>query len=298
MRSSSPGFHCLLPALLLFTLAAPQAQETQTAEPVQVHQGVPPKALRGAEMRAALFENSFPMIDSTASYDTVKKEITLDWFRTGPKQVSQQIESVTYYPTAVAGMDDNRLLVAGKHPRTNATIIELWEFDALAFIPGPTVDGTTGEVVWPEIRVPIKSRTVLLDQAVVGQDMVFAMFWNLADANSAFVQFYDSRDLYSLDFSTKTTTRILTATPEPGLPTEPKLGWDFNDRASLRHKALGNVYLLLRSNSSSHRALALIDANEDGTLDLQATLSVGSDSQLKSWYDSGIMDPKLVEAYY
>ena len=290
----------LLAGALVACLAVPTVgvPESQAQEVVKVHQGVPPKAVRGAQMRDVVVRTSYAGIESTAGFDTLGQKVLLNWFRLGPKQNSTQVESVAFYPTCLAGMDDQRLLVAGKHPRTNATVIEVWELEANQLIPGPVIDGTTGEVAWPDILIPVLHRTVVFESTSLGQDMVFAMFWNLGDPGSAFVQFHDSDDLYSLDFSTKTVTQVVMAAYGSSLPTEPKLAWNFNDKASFDHTTLGYVYMLCRSNSSQRRSLALIDANRDGVLDAEATLSVASDTELPAWYESGVMDSKQISAFY
>jgi hypothetical protein len=249
-------------------------------------------------MREAVFLNTFAGIESSISFDTAKKSITIHWFRTAPKHFSLQTFELGYYPTSVAGMDGNRLLVAGKHPRTHATVIEIWELDSLSAIPGSAFKPSTREITWPNILVPIKSKTEVYNEAAVGQDMVFAMFWNLGDKDSAFLQFHDSKDLYSLDLTKRLATRILTASPTPKLPTETKLTWDFNDRSSIRHSALGDVYMFFRSSSNDHRALAIFDSNQDGILDFTDTISVGSTEEITNWYASGIMDSKLIESHW
>ena len=58
---------------------------------------------------------------------------------------------------------------------------------------------------YPELTVPITSKTVLYEESVVGRDIVSAMLNNPAPPGSAtasiLVQFYDSKDLYAFNYT-------------------------------------------------------------------------------------------------
>jgi hypothetical protein len=63
--------------------------------------------------------------------------------------------------------------VAGK--RRARTIVELWEFENVP-VPVPFVDVGTGKYVYPELRVPIDSKRIVYDGAVIGRDVVRMLF--------------------------------------------------------------------------------------------------------------------------
>jgi hypothetical protein len=228
-------------------------------------------------------------MDYSLSEKTVSIQWT--WTTTGPepKQYSWQTEAVSFWPTEVVAAGDSRVAIAGK--RGDTTIVELWQFGTPT-IPQPIQDAF-GNVLYPELVVPITSKTVIFSESVVGRDIVRFMFNNPIPPQgvvaSLFVHFYDSKDLYRIDvFSDSdvvTSTKIISSTPDPSTPVIQRLGDPFTMSWGADHESIGYVYVFGTSiDDTPLDALVLFDSDRNGTIDGHLTLD-GPTWNSQGWGD-------------
>jgi hypothetical protein len=118
--------------------------------------------------------------------------------------------------------------------------------------------------------------SALYEQAVSGKDMVCAMFRRRGVASAAFVQFWDSRDVYDLNWTdpeSPTLTLLMTAdTAVSGTEHEPRLRADYNHYRAGDHKTLGYVYMFSLATPQGD-VFVMIDGNRNGVIDDWLTLS-------------------------
>ncbi|HTF86932.1 MAG TPA: hypothetical protein VK843_00880 [Planctomycetota bacterium] len=246
-------------------------------------------------------------VSGVVTYQLSAKTVTVMWnWQAGgptPNQFSTQVESLTFYPTEVCQAGPSRLAVAGK--RRAKTIIELWEFGTPVI---PPVVSTPSGISYPEVSVPIATRTVLYEEAVVGRDIASTLFNNPVPpqgTNGAlFVQFYDSKDLYALEYTLATSSQsesiayhcVRKAQSDPSIPVIAELAVERRVGRSAKHPSYGYVYLFTDSaqTATPHPALVLFDANLDGTLDSPGFL-VLNDS---AWQSGGWADLATYQAVY
>jgi len=194
---------------------------------------------------------------------------------------------VAYWPTAITYLKDSLYAVAGK--RNLRTVIEVWQvpMPVLEEFPmGGTPSGFSmgGEVAYKQ---------TVYSEATEGQDMVSLMVPNRGKANAVFVQFYDSRDLYELDYTNAVPpgtgeddyplTRILSSTVGTSEPYVPGLADSrLQCIQSSNHINEGFVYMVFPSPETSTEAyqqgtsidaLFLFDHDRDGVLDEFAQLN-------------------------
>lgn len=218
-----------------------------------------------------------------ASYQLMSRTVKIlwEWDAGGPRPIqhSTQVEAVTFYPTEICQVGPGRLAVAGK--RRTKTVIELWQFGTPVI---PPMIQTGQSSVYPEITVPVASKTVIYEEAVVGRDIVSVMLNNPVLSGSVtasiFVQFFDSKDLYSLtctpggsptEQDTVSYVCVRKSQSDPTIPVIPALSTHFENRWSAKHSAYGYVYVFVRP---AVPALVLYDANLDGVLDSPGYLSL------------------------
>ncbi len=173
--------------------------------------------------------------------------------------------AVGFWPTAAEAVGDNKLLVAGLE-RSGATRIELWTTRApLVLQP---LDGTGGDI---QLRPQgLTNIDVLYSDQVIGRKVVRALIRCRGIADSAFVHFQDSRDLYRIAWSgtLPTLTLALAATAEPALQRT------FDSYQGGDHITEGYVYVFSNAEDLSLTPwLVLTDSNRDGTIDQRETLT-------------------------
>lgn len=252
-------------------------------------QGVPPdqvpSKIHGFEGKSpARLSLTGSTVKGTASYQLADKTVQFlwEWEAAGPRPIqhSTQVEAVPFYPTEICQVGPGRVAVAGK--RRSKTIIELWEFGS-PVIP-PAIISNTQQYIYPEINVPVASKTVLYEEAMVGRDIVSVMLNNPAPPASAtaslFVQFFDSKDLYSLTYTAGGSSTdpgvascvcVRKSQPDPAIPAIPALSTHFETRWSAKHSAYGYVYVFVHPEVP---ALVLYDSNLDGILDSPGCLQL------------------------
>ncbi len=253
-----------------------------------VHQGEPPHQL-AAENDWDCSEVITPtyFIHGDPSVLMYGKEIqfcfTLRESKTTDPKIDGLItsEAVSFWPTAATYLTGDLYAIAGK--RNTNTVIEVWQ------VPMPSLEAFPAGGAPTEFAgggLPIYKAAVYSD-AVVGQDMVRLLMPNRGNPNAMFIQFYDSRDLYELDYTAAvppgidnpayTLTKILSATANTGVPYVPELADSrLRSNHSNHHVSEGYVYAIFPSFEASKSAVAagttlvslyLFDHDLDGVLD-------------------------------
>lgn len=252
--------------LMVFTLC----MALLPAKPQAVHLGVPPV---GAQSRAG-----FTYLRPTANFraglrlDCTGKRVSIGWEYSAIADFTDaeliddyanQVVPVGYWPTYVEVVDSATILVAGKQ-RNGNTKIERW------IVATPVVAQLVGGGGYSIDVQPVSDIEVLYDEAVVGKDMVRTMFRVRGKPASALVQFYDSGDLYEMDWGTPphALTAVLATTAEPAL-SQSYNAYDAGDHASL-----GYVYVWAENvNYFSTPALVLVDADRNGSIDARHSMT-------------------------
>ncbi len=205
-----------------------------------------------------------------ATYSVELKKIYFKWLVTyGPDSQafrSSQEETLSFWPTDVCGFGPDRLAVAGVDAR-GATVIEVWDLRDIP-LPLPSYDAS-GNVNDPEITVPVIGRSVaLFKDGVVGMQQVLHMCEFIGHPDTLLVQFFDSRDVYSLD--TVTGSLELEITPGAGssnVLSVPALLEDTRPEfQAMTHPTLGNVYSW-SAYMTSDGTLIVRDSSKAGVLD-------------------------------
>jgi hypothetical protein len=195
-----------------------------------------------------------------------EKRITLAWRWRGGGVISspgltvrQKIPTV-FCPTAAEAVDGSHLLVAGYDLETQRTEIELWT------VAPPAAGKVTGKLE----PSPIVERRSLFSSDEPGKRFVRCMFrLGKNGTQAALVQFWDSKDLYRLDFARDPAwTLVLRA--EPGhLDSFPALAspaYDCFWRGD--HSTFGLVYVMSDEDRFCETpALYLFDRDRDGQID-------------------------------
>lgn len=263
-----------------------------------IQQSQPPQPLAGVDKKKAKLMFASSIVDGEVEYFMAEKSISIEWAvsyspgaPTDP-HLSVQNESTRFWPTEVSGAGPGKLAVAGKDMRTGNTVIEVWEFTLPNPFPAPYIDPASGQTVYPDINVPITSRKVVFDEQTSGKNLVWAMFPHHATNNHLLVQFWDSRDLYTLDLQNGALTLVLSPTQNQGVPQEPSLANDYVDRWSARHATQGYVYFLSPKGNKALDLLVLFDLDLDGQIDEHRTLTRQEFKQL------GLADGSAYVQYY
>ncbi len=262
--------------------------------PQSVHQGQPPYELSWGDCwDNAEFVTPTHFIQGGPAVRMYGKEVEFRFTMRASNATDPVIDSISirnpvaFWPTAATYLAGGLYAVAGK--REQQTVIELWQVpmpfpDAFPVGGTPTGFAGGGEVLY---------KATIYNTAIVGQDMVRLLAPNRGKPNSLFVQFYDSRDLYELNYTdglppgidapAYPLTKVLSATAGAGVPHVPALAdsrLQFN--SSNHHVIEGYVYMIFPSFDASVEAglegvtlepLFLFDHDLDGTLDEYVTLS-------------------------
>lgn len=157
--------------------------------------------------------------------------------------------------------------MAGKEQKSGNTRIELWTLAAPRISPSVNADE---EWFAPQ---PVAQVDVVYNATVVGRDMVKAMLRVRGNPSSVFVHFYDSRDLYELDWSKSPCplSKILSATSEPALAIDAYDMYLAGD-----HKTKGYVYVFgAEATLGLTPPLVLFDSNRDGIVDWHGAMTLG-----------------------
>jgi hypothetical protein len=209
-----------------------------------------------------------------------------------PVALATLSEPVPYWPTFVCVLDPNHIAVAGKRPPPGTgagnTVIEVWTLStprASAVVePGP---GTLPKSLRGEA---VLRKQVVFDESAPGRTLVRGAIKNRGKPTAMFVHFYDSGDLYELDYSQAINptnpppadifplTKLLSATPNPSVPHfPPLLDVSFRWVSGGTHTTQGYVYTFwvpvdeqygrVGAGQANLNPIALYDHDLDGVLD-------------------------------
>ena len=282
--------------------AAPAAILAKSAQ--QTLAGKPPPTLDGPVFGG--YSVRAPGIAGSATWSIEEKSVTIHWSwahaGTSTRHLSTQIETVAFWPTAVVGLGQGRLAVAGRGA-TN-TIIEVWTLGNVV-LPQPVYPIGGGPPQFGQLHVPVVRRSLVYEAATPGMKTVAILLWNPVTANgsleSMLVQFDDSKKLHALDVGTSMeATFTLVAEPSnsgagPNVIVAPALDARFDDlHVTANHGTHGIAHKLGSPVGDPTSHVLLIDADRNGTLDLVRTLTAqqwdaeswGDASAYLSFYDS------------
>jgi len=227
----------------------------------------PPAEFDRTELSSQAVSIAYGDVWGAVEYFMNERKVKLTWVRDysnylpdetlslNGTRISSQLESIGFWPTEVCGFGTDRICVAGKTSK-GKTRIQLWTFDTSEPLPDPYVD-TTGRQRYPQVFIPVASKTTIYEGSETGKNLVRVMFRNHGAPDSLFVQFHDNRDLMQLSTITGGWTTVLTVAQESSL------GAGHRDRWSAHH-ALGYMYGFERNGGD---LLLLFDSNFDGVLD-------------------------------
>ena len=230
-----------------------------------IHRGPPPP---GARLEACPSWIQSGAFRGSVRVETAEKQVHISWTKSAPKGsdaadlVCDQSIAVAFWPNAAEVVGERQLLVAGKD-LDGDTRIERWDL-ALPAV-SPTV---LGEELTP--RDPAKVETVY-EASTAGKDMVRFLLKNQGKPGRVFVQFYDSKSLYELDYAREPYAQrlLLDRTSEPNLQQA------YAECFRGDHATHGYVYVFASSSSFGRTvpALVLRDTDRDGALDVHGALT-------------------------
>lgn len=241
----------------------------------------------------ARLSTSLEGLRGEVGYALFERRVEIRWFYRSSDdepQLAFQNVAVSGWPTEVAGFADDLLLVAQKDPSTGQHFVELWLFDPPSALPAPRIDPATGTPVTPTIQVEVKRRTKIFT-APAAHGPIRVLLRRHGTDDDVFVQFFDQRDLFSLDTSDGTLTKMLTILPDGDLPQVPELADAAKARWARKHSVEGYVYFL--GDLEGGAGLVLLDnVGLDGVLDEYGPLD------LATFRARGLQNAALFEAYY
>ena len=224
----------------------------------QVHIGVPPEAARVAGC-PTFFSSGH--CQATIVVHTEDKKVEIRWERStvgdfqSPELVAVQTIPVSFWPTCAEVVGSDKILIAGKD-RDGDTRIERWT------LPTPlVVTWGGGQQLQPQMPTDME---VVYEASAAGRDMVRSILKLEGEPSSALVLFFDSRDLYRLDWGSEP----YELTPVLSSSVEPLLAVDFERCLRGEHAANGYVYVF--SSPGEYGAvpyLVLMDQDKDGVID-------------------------------
>lgn len=304
-----------VPILTLFAagFATHPSQGGGTPQGSHVHAGIPPGTLAGVESWDGMenLAGAYSVLGNI-SHQMHQKKIVLTY--RGKLDSSGQTvceadleESVSFWPTCATYLAQDLVAVAGKgqDPAQLNTVIEIWQLR----VPQvrASIDPATGLSQLDLFPLGVRSKTTVYDAAVEGRDMVRALLRLRGQSHGVLMQFYDSGDLYALDYGDAVNppadpadrdypiSKLFRATPGTDVPYVPSLG----DRGRLwmhgaDHQTLGQMYVLWPSfevqtsqGPAAPLPIVFFDGDRNGDLDTWQQ-STAQQNQL-----SGILDESL-----
>lgn len=283
----------LASSIALAHLAAPVGLASANTQ--QVLAGKPPTTLDGPLMGG--YPIRAPGIKGLATWSIEEKSVSIQWSwthaGTSTQHVSTQVETVSFWPTAVVGLGQGRLAVAGRGQSN--TIIEVWTLGSVS-IPQPVYPIGGGSPEFGSLQVPVVRRSLIFEAATPGMETVAVLLWNPVTASgfleSLLVQFDDLKKVYALNVNSSmqgTFTLIAEPTDSGGGPNvivAPSLNGRFDDlHVTANHGTHGVSHKLGSPLNDPSKFIVLIDSDRNGTLDLVRSLTAQQwDSE--SWGDA------------
>lgn len=206
-------------------------------------------------------------LETTFTYDTAGKSVRASFIVSamtpstggnGPvERYSGAVDfPLRYWPTAITQVDDHKIAIAGK-VQSGLTVIEIHEFLPATLTWHVPVGGQGS---WNRTAVRRVSITSVLSTSEPDQDMVACMFPQLGQDPTQYllVQFWSSKDIYSVELATGQLSMVLDSAVEP------QLDQDFDLFVFGEHMTEGFVYVMAREEGDG---LLLIDADRSGSID-------------------------------
>lgn len=226
--------------------------------------GLPPTELRWLGKHKATLEFKDSAIVGKARWDMRGKLVSILWSHAPTLSGESQEIPTSYWPTAVAELQDGKtLLVAGKRTDGN-TVIESWLFRAPELVPK---DPEKTEFLLKP--APVERVDTVYDAAAQGKDLVGHMVRKLGASSNVLVQFVDSRAVYDVDVTAKPPKLTLVADPRAAsvLPPVPQLAQRYTHVWAGDHRSRGYVYAFVNDEHDDVSRLVLLDADRNGVLD-------------------------------
>lgn len=225
--------------------------------------GIPPRDLWSTGAASYRYPAN---LEAVMRYDTPGKSVSLFWRSVTGVAAEQQI-ALDYFPTRAIFLSDGRLCVAGKRGRGATTL------DLLEIVPPSRVQDL---YTLPRNldASATKSVTTVFEARQVGQDMVRLVNENMTNPDWLFVQFWDSRDLYSLDLTSGAVTLVASPTAQGSAIHAPSLVVDYSVINRRDHIRSGYLYIMALE-SGGAPIVVLVDSDRDGVLDDCLELTAG-----------------------
>lgn len=267
-NARSPDTRSFVTSVVWATLATASAW----AQPQAIHLGEPPVAATMPCVTTHLVATA--SMHAAVTLDTTDKRVTVLWKYSpngsfsgqGVAAAAQQVLAVGFWPTAAEVVAPNKIIVSGKERNSGDTRIEVWTVPK-PLMSFPAAGGAP--VLHPQ---SVSNIDVVYEAAVAGRDMVKAMLRVRGKPSSVFVQFYDSRDLYEMDWGTSPypMVLILSAASEPALAID-----DYDTYLAGDHKVKGYVYVFGAEGTLGLTSpLVFFDSNRDGVIDSHGPMTI------------------------
>ena len=258
----------IVPGLLMIAeIAGAQNQQISPPPPADLFMGDEPRWLEGGSLHCTL------------TRDTLGKKVTM-WWRDETGAASSDDIALSYYPTALAKLSQSppRFCVAGRTSFGKA-LIEVFRYS-----PPTVAQDTNGNIVIG--AVTLDDIQPVYEQSTPGRDMVDHMVPALFNPECLVIQFWDSKDLYTLNLSDLNLVQLASSVATPGTLLVPELQTTV-DRDIFwmgDHVTSGHVYVLVSSTTSQAQTLVLLDQNRDTVLDTYQVIPANQ------WEASGYAD--------
>lgn len=213
---------------------------------------------------------------ASARVSTDDKRLSVHWRSNGGTAATQDV-TLAYYPTAMSYLSGGKVAVAGKGD-LGATVVEVFEFQE------PTLMATDGSGAIILAGYGVTTIKLALRESVVGRDIVMRMCTHPVEDSVVILQYWDSRDVYTLDLRDNALTLAASSTSGAAAPHIPELTGYFGGMWASRHVTNGSV-LVLTPLQPDGEAVVLVDASSDGVFDS------GSALDGEQWVSLGYADP-------
>jgi hypothetical protein len=214
---------------------------------------------------------------------TLERRISIAWtYRVpGAEQPSATAQSwipLSYWPTRVEPVDGRRLAVGG-WTGAGETLVEVLELGETRVVAGaPDAAGNPTVLIEPGA---LAGSSEVYRAATPGRTLVCALLALRGRAQGVLVQFWDSSDVYALDWGTGALEILLSPRADAALPAEPRLAERRPLATSGLHAERGACYML-GGGAQGVAPIMLCDEKVDGTLDVALVIGA-EDWRAQGW---------------
>ena len=266
--------------LVLLSVSRALAQGVP-AEPTPPHFGL------GGEYKVTQvlsYPNGVPGLLGTVTYSLRGKAIKIYWEDTATGQSAVQEFPVAFWPTEAAVLEDRKRLCVAGTAASGATVIQIWVIPQAQFVVGSNPPKL--------VAGPAPIITTVYSASNPGMEDVECALPVLGTPNAVFIQFFQSSELYKLDFTTSTYTMTKVASPTGGgggVMHIPQLDDGYIRYWARKHLAHGYIYVFNNITDSDLRPLVIRDIDLDGVLDNFVVVPLGQ------WAVQGFADENNYE---